>query len=48
MVADKIYSPEILKEKAKNSNITKLNRGIDNKIFNYNICKHHQYSLQQY
>lgn len=44
MVADKIYSPEILKEKAKNSNITKLNRGIDKKIFNIkNEDKKHIY-----
>ncbi len=33
MVADKIYSPKILIEKTKNSNITKLNRGINSKIF---------------
>lgn len=54
MVADKIYSPEVLKEKTQNSNITKLNRGIDKKIFNikvenetwvykkYNIPKNHK------
>ena len=32
-VADKIYSPEILIKRTKNKNITKLNRGINNKIF---------------
>ena len=54
MVADKIYSPEVLKDKTNNSNITRLNRGIDKKIFNiknenktwvyrkYNIPKNHK------
>ena len=34
MVADNIYSPQNLITKTGNKNITKLNRGIDNKIFN--------------
>ena len=33
-VADKIYSPEVLIERTKNKNISKLNRGINKKIFN--------------
>ena len=34
MVADQIYSPKNLINETKNKNITKLNRGINNKIFN--------------
>ena len=34
MVADKIYSPKNLINETKNKNITKLNRGINDKIFN--------------
>ena len=33
MVADKIYSPQVLIEKTKNNHITKLNRGINGDIF---------------
>ena len=33
MVADKIYSPQALIKKTKNSHITKLNRGINDDIF---------------
>mgnify|MGYP001221152373 CR=1 FL=1 len=33
MVADRIYSPNILSEKTGNQNISKLQRGIDKKIF---------------
>ena len=36
MVADQIYSPESLYRKTGNENITKLHRGIDKKVFNFN------------
>ncbi len=39
MVADQIYSPENLYRKTGNGNITKLHRGIDKKVFNFNYIK---------
>ena len=33
MVGEKVYSPEFLKKKTGNKNITKLNRGINKDIF---------------
>ena len=36
MVADQIYSPDSLLRKTGNQNITKLHRGIDKKVFNFN------------
>ena len=40
MVADKIYSPTNLKKITGNKHITKLNRGINKKVFNQKKNKH--------